>query len=419
MGDLPPPAELESKSEPAQEAVHDIARNRFALGKDNSVVGQLATIKVRAGDSLPDIARHFSLGHEEIGAANPGLDMWAPEPGSRAVLPLRFILPDAPRKGIVVNLAAMRLFFFPGKSANEVITYPVGIGKEGRSTPTGDMFVARKAAKPTWYVPESIRRDHAKKGDPLPAAVLPGPDNPLGEYAIYLSKPSYLIHGTDKPYSIGIRASNGCLRLYPENIDPLFRSTPVNTPVRIVNQPYLLGWRNGQLYLEIHEPHEELNNKALKKDLFAKLKDIEKKQGHKLDWNKIEASVAEARGIPVPVFEHTASVEQMVRQAVALAAPAELYGQPKALPVPAREAWYIKALETDNELTAKRAAAVLNHMGPRIPARAVPLNDGRYRVLAGPFEDAKSTQAAVKRMQFDLDMQGKIMPPREQRLSLK
>jgi L,D-transpeptidase ErfK/SrfK len=308
----------------------------------------------------------------------------------------------------------MRLFFFPGKSRDEVITYPVGIGKEGRSTPTGDMLVERKTAKPTWYVPESIRRDHEKKGDPLPAVVSPGPDNPLGEYAMYLSRPSYLIHGTNKPYAIGLRASNGCLRLYPEDIDPLFQATPVKTPVRIVNQPYLLGWLGDQLYLEAHAPHEELNAKALKKDLYAKLKGIEKKRRRALDWHKIESVVAEARGIPVPVFEHTDSVEQLVHQAVDLSMPRELYGHPKAPSSLAQNGWYIKALETENELTAQRTAAVLNHMGPQIPARMVETNGGRYRVLAGPFKDANAAKAVAKRMRIDLEMRGEIVPPQEQ-----
>jgi L,D-transpeptidase ErfK/SrfK len=397
------------------EPVREIERNRFVLGKDDSVVGQLATVEVQPSDTLADIARHFGLGHEQIGAANPGLDMWAPEAGSRAVLPLQFILPEAPHKGIVVNLAAMRLFYFPAKAKGEVITYPVGIGKEGRSTPTGDMFVERKAERPTWYVPDSIRRDHERKGDPLPASVPPGPDNPLGEYAMYLNRSSYLVHGTNKPYAIGLRASNGCLRLYPENIKPLFQATPVKTPVRIVNQPYLLGWLNGQLHLEAHTPHEELNEKALKKNLYAKLREIEKKRGQKLDWGKIESVVAEARGIPVPVSEHAPSLAQLIREAVALAPPDDLYGRPQ-IPLATAESggWYIKAVDTDNELNARRTAAVLNHMGPQIPARAVPLDDGRYRVIAGPFKDAKATQAVAKRMLIDLEIRGKIMSPEEQ-----
>jgi L,D-transpeptidase ErfK/SrfK len=390
--------------------VPTVERNRFPLGRDDSVVGELATVEVRDGDTLPDIARHFDLGHEEIAAANPELDPWAPDAGRRAVLPLQFVLPEAPRRGIVVNLAAMRLFSFP--NADEVITYPVGIGKEGRSTPMGDMAIVRKAERPTWYVPDSIRRDHARKGDPLPAAVSPGPDNPLGEYAMYLSRTPYLIHGTNKPFAIGLRASNGCLRLYPENIEPLFRATPVKTPVRIVNQPYLVGWRDGQVYLEAHEPHEELNDKALRKALLAKLKGMEKKGGLELDWDRVVAVVNEARGIPVPIAKNTPGLAQLVRKAVALDTPDELYGQPRP-PAAADGGWTIRAVETENELTARRAAAVLNHMGPQIPARTEPLPDGRYRVVAGPFADAKAAKAAARRLLADLEIKGTVVPPAE------
>jgi L,D-transpeptidase ErfK/SrfK len=393
----------------------EVERTRFMLGKDDSIVGDLATVEVQSGDTLADLARHYGLGHEEMAAANPGLDVWAPEPGRQAVLPLEFVLPEAARKGIVVNLAAMRMFVFPVQRPGEVVTYPVGIGKEGRSTPLGEMYVARKTERPTWYVPESIRRDHEKKGDPLPPAVSPGPDNPLGEYAMYLSRPSYLIHGTNKPFAIGLRASNGCLRLYPENIEPLFKATPLKTPVRIVNQPYLLGWREGQLYLEAHRPHEELDDKALLKNLRAKLKDIEKKQNRPLDWKKIEATVAEERGIPVPIFEQTPSLSRRIDEALALAPPVALYGRPKPPPALAESgAWYIGALEANDELTARRTAAVLNHMGPQIPARTVATGDGRYRVIAGPFKDAKTTKAVAKRMQIDLDMRGEIVSPGEQ-----
>lgn len=394
-------------------APQEIENHRFPLGKDDSVVGQLATVEVQEGDSLADIARHYGLGHEDIAAANPGLDVWAPQAGRRAVLPLRFILPDAPHRGIVVNLAAMRLFAFPGKGGNELVTYPVGIGREGRATPLGEMYVDRKTERPTWYVPESIRRDHAKRGDPLPAAVSPGPDNPLGDYAMYLSRPSYLIHGTNKPYAIGFRASNGCLRLYPEDIGPLFQATPVKTPVRIVNQPYLLGWQNGQLHLQAHTPHEELNEAALKKSLYAKLKDIERKRGQVLDWQKIEATLTEARGIPVPVSANSPGLAQLIGAAVALDAPDALYGQPQ---VPSLTGtgndWFVTALDTKDEFTARRTAAALNHLGPQIPARAVALRDGGYRVLAGPFKDGKAAQAMVKRLKFDMEMEGTVVPPK-------
>ena len=152
-------------------------------------MGRLAVVRVQDGDTLPDIARHFGLGYDEISAANPGVDVWAPQAGSPVLLPLMFILPESPRKGIVVNLAAMRMFQYRGKKG-PLVTYPVGIGEEGRATPLGEMSVERKAVRPTWHVPASIRRDHQKRGDPLPAEVPPGPDNPLGEYALYLSRAS-------------------------------------------------------------------------------------------------------------------------------------------------------------------------------------------------------------------------------------
>jgi L,D-transpeptidase ErfK/SrfK len=206
----------------------NIERNEFSVAQGDDVIGRLAFISLEKGDTLPDIARHFSLGINGVSAVNPGVDIWVPEAGQRIMLPLSFILPDAPKKGIVINLAAMRLFQFKGDGESlAVLTYPVGVGTEARPSPTGQMYVQRKATRPTWHVPASIAEDHRKKGDPLPAKVLPGPQNPLGEYALYLSKSGYLIHGTNKPASIGLRATNGCIRLYPEAVKKLYENTPV------------------------------------------------------------------------------------------------------------------------------------------------------------------------------------------------
>ena len=274
----------------------EIERNKFSVARGEDVIGRLAVIRLEKGDTLPDIARHFSLGINAISAANPGVDVWVPEAGKRIMLPLSFILPDTPRQGIVVNLATMRIFQYKEDGTSLLVTtYPVGVGTSERPTPTGRMHVARKAVRPTWHVPASIAEDHRKKGDDLPAAVPPGPDNPLGEYALYLSKPGYLIHGTNKPASIGLTATNGCLRLYPENVKTLFDDTPVKTPVLIVNQPYLLGQRNGVLYLEAHAPTEESDALELEK-LYKKLRTIEKKTQRTLDWKKVKETQTEARG---------------------------------------------------------------------------------------------------------------------------
>ena len=381
-----------------------------AAPKSDQIVGRLSVVVIREGDTLPDVARHFGLGHDAVNAANPGVDVWAPPAGSRVVLPGMFILPDTPRQGLAINLAAMRLFHYRGKGRS-IVTYPVGIGEEGRATPMGEMHVERKAVRPTWYVPASIRKDHAKRGDPLPAEVPPGPDNPLGEYALYLSRTSYVIHGTNKPYSIGLRATNGCLRLYPEDVEKLYQAVPARTPVHIVNQPYLIGRAAGMLYLQAYAPQEELDAADVRKRLFARLKDIEKKEKLRVDWKRVEETVTQARGIPVPILEGASGLEGMIAGAVEIQRPSALTGQPR---VPAMKpgAWYVRADETIGEDNAKRLAAVLNHQGPQIPARVVQKGN-RYQVLAGPYGDRKAATAAVKRLKSDLEIDGVIVGPAE------
>ena len=291
-----------------------IERNEFSVAKGDDVIGRLAVIRLEKGDTLPDIARHFSLGINAISAANPKVDVWVPEAGERIMLPLSFILPDAPRRGIVINLAAMRLFRFNGDSKSlAVSTYPLGVGTIERPSPMGQMYVARKVTRPTWHVPASIAEDHRKKGDPLPAKVLPGPQNPLGEYALYLSKSGYLIHGTNKPASIGLRATNGCIRLYPEDVKKLYENTLVKTPVCIVNQPCLLGQWNGVVYMEVHAPPEDLDAVEFDK-IYTKLRNIEKESGRTLDWSKVKKVLAEARGIPVSIFESVKEVKKGLRK---------------------------------------------------------------------------------------------------------
>lgn len=383
-----------------------------APSKSDQVIGSLAVVRVREGDTLPDVARHFGLGHDAVKAANPGVDVWAPPAGSRVVLPRMFILTDTPRQGLVINLAAMRLFYHRGKG-RAIVTYPVGIGEEGRSTPLGEMHVERKAVRPTWYVPASIRKDHAKRGDPLPAEVPPGPDNPLGEYALYLSRTSYVIHGTNKPYSIGLRATNGCLRLYPEDVEKLYQTVPVKTPVRIVNQPYLIGRAGGMLYLEAHDPQEELNGADLKKKLYARLKDIEKKERLRVDWTRVEETVTQARGIPVPILEGAGGLERMLAGAEEIQRPARLTGQPR-IPAFKAGAWYVRADETIGEDNAKRLAAVLNHQGPQIPALVVQKGN-RYQVLAGPYVNRRVAEEAARRIKSDLEIEGVIVGPSESR----
>ena len=236
------------------------ATHRFIVAPDQDVVGHLQVTIARHEDTLTDIARRFNIGYEEIIRANPGVDPWLPGEGTPVVLPTEFVLPDAPREGLVLNLAAMRLYYYPKREKDapvEVITHPIGIGRVGWVTPEGSTKVVARVKDPVWVPPVSVRQEHAKDGDILPEKVPPGPDNPLGRHMFRLGWPSYLVHGTNKPPGVGMRSSHGCIRLYPEDIEALYDSMPIGTRVTVVNQPYLLGWRGEQLLTQAYEPHED------------------------------------------------------------------------------------------------------------------------------------------------------------------
>jgi L,D-transpeptidase ErfK/SrfK len=390
-----------------------IETNYFLVDNHDDVIGRLATIRLKGGDTLPDIARHFSLGINTVRAANPGVDIWVPRAWQRVVLPLSFILPDSRREGIVLNLAAMRLFYFKSDgNLQAVSTFPVGVGTAERPTPMGRMYITRKKLRPTWYVPASIAADHRKKGDPLPATVPPGPLNPLGDHALYLSKSGYLIHGTNKPASVGLRATNGCIRLYPEDIRRLYETTPLKTPVKIVNQPYLVGRRDGVVYLEAHAPFDVSGTAKLEK-AYAKLKIIEMKTDHVVDWQKVKKVVAEARGIPVAVSAIGTRDRTAVTETIRLRHPGKLNGQPQ-VPEFRTDAWYVLAANFHDEVEARRLAAIINHQGPQIPARVLSVKR-RHRVLAGPFDIKGEAKAAAKRMRIDLEIDGILVAPVDQR----
>lgn len=283
-----------------------IISDRFVLADDQHVVGELQVIEAGHEDTFVDIARAYNLGFDELVEANPGIDPWLPGRGTRILLPTRFILPEAEREGIVINVASKRLFFFPPPDENGVrvvITHPIGIGREGAETPTGVTTVTSRGRDPVWFPTASIRREYAAEGNPLPARVMPGPDNPLGKFVLVLGMPSYLIHGTNKPAGVGMRVSHGCVRLFPENIEALFEMAPVGIRVNIVNQPYLLAWGDGQLLLEAHVP---LKNDALDPAamLDASLRDMVAATG--VDDLTDPQRVAEVRdaalGIPLPVL---------------------------------------------------------------------------------------------------------------------
>jgi L,D-transpeptidase ErfK/SrfK len=223
------------------------------------VVGADQTVTTVYEDTLYDLARTYSLGSEELIRVNPDVDPWLPGAGKVLTIPGRHILPSGPREGIVVNLPEHRLYYYPkpvrGKPV-EVISYPVSIGKMDWRTPLGLTHVIAKQKNPTWYPPESVRKEHAAAGDPLPATVPPGPDNPLGAYAMRLAagNGTYLIHGTNNPIAVGLAVTHGCVRMYPDDVAALFPLIPVGTPVRLVNEPVKVAWIDGELLLEAHPP---------------------------------------------------------------------------------------------------------------------------------------------------------------------
>jgi L,D-transpeptidase ErfK/SrfK len=264
-------------------------------------------------DTLPDIARRFNVGYEEIVRANPGVDPWVPGARRDVVVPTRFVLPDAPREGLVINVAAMRLYYFPKRAKGEpqtVITHPIGIGKVGWQTPEGATKIVARVKDPIWVPPVSVRKEHLENGDVLPSKVPAGPDNPLGAYMFRLGWPSYLVHGTNKPYGVGMRSSHGCVRLYPEDIAILYELVPIGTPVRVVNQPYLLGWQGETLYVQAYGALEDdkrdwqhgpqsLIKKAGRTPLWRRIK----AHDAEIDWPRARALADNARGIPVSVMK--------------------------------------------------------------------------------------------------------------------
>ena len=260
-------AGLKNKPGPDHVALEDrpvfdpIDANTFTLtADDQTVVGEPQVVFAGPDDTFSDLARTYGLGYDELLAANPGVDPWLPGEGTPVLLPTQFVLPDVPKRGVILNIATKRLFYYPEVAEGElqkVLTFPIGIGRVGWETPLGDTTVVAKAKDPTWWVPASVRQEHAELGDPLPSVVPPGPDNPLGTRVLKLDMPGYLIHGTNQPYGVGMRVSHGCVRLYPENIEFLYTLVDIGEVVTIMNEPYQIGRVDGQLYFEAHPPLED------------------------------------------------------------------------------------------------------------------------------------------------------------------
>ena len=239
----------------------ELPKGHFLLPEEGNMVGQVYTVTATEEDTLLDIARAHNVGYEEIRMANPDTSLWVPGEGTEVTIPGQYILPDETRSGIVINVAELRLYYYPEVAEGEtprVETYPIGIGRDAYNTPLGVTETTMRLENPAWYPPESIRREAAERGDPAPAVVPPGADNPLGEYAILLDIPGYLIHGTNQPDGIGMRASRGCIRMHPEDIESVFWRVPVGTQVNIIDSPIKVGWgEEGNRYIQAFTATDE------------------------------------------------------------------------------------------------------------------------------------------------------------------
>ena len=308
----------------------------YELPADGSdVVGEVLTVTANFDDTLIDIARRNDIGYQDIVRANPDVSVWVPGEGTEVVIPTRYVLPAGPRRGVVLNIAEYRLYYFPKPEGDEVpvvMTYPISIGRMDWETPLGNTKVISKVTNPSWYPPQSVRDEHAAEGRPLGRIVPAGPDNPLGKHAMRLGLPGYLIHGTNRPAGVGMRVTHGCLRMFPEDIRYLFEYVAVDTPVRIVNEPVKIGWQGDVLVMEAHPiletapgktSDEPLPEDAISDDAPGEVDVVVEEvpnegkdpltyateqfivataeRAGELDWSLVEAAISRSDGMPVAV----------------------------------------------------------------------------------------------------------------------
>jgi len=277
---------------------------RFTLPEDgDDLIGELRQVTALRELTLLDIAREHDVGQDELQIANPELDRWLPADGDQVLIPSRYVLPNAQRRGLVLNLPEMRLYYFPATGSAVVNTYPASIGRMDWKTPLGGTRIVRKQSKPSWVPPKSVHQEAAAAGETLPKVVPPGPDNPLGDYALRLGLPGYLIHGTNRPYGVGMRVTHGCVRMLPEDIEQLFSLVRVGTQVQILNQPVKTGWQDGTLYIEVHPPLEEdpTSTGDLLRFTLERIYEELAERPAVLNGQAVRKAVQEMRGVPVAV----------------------------------------------------------------------------------------------------------------------
>ena len=261
------------------------------------VVGAVTPLRLVYEDTLASIARRYGIGYGELLDANPGVDPWLPGDGTRVQLPTAYILPDAPRRGLVINVAEYRIYYYPS-NWDAVVTFPVGVGRSEYQTPEMRTSVVTRIENPSWTPTPAARKEHAAIGDILPHVVPPGPDNPLGSMALQLAAPGYFIHGTNKPFGVGQMVSHGCIRLYDEHIETLVEMVANGTPVTIVNQPFKIGWKGDELFVE---GHRSLYAAQRQQSLRAMILEATRRRAANVDWQRVDQVQASLLGVPVSV----------------------------------------------------------------------------------------------------------------------
>ncbi len=281
----------------------------YQFDSNHTLIGVLQKTVVQPQDTILTLAQEFELGYEEVMAANPGIDTWVPGDGTQVVLPSQFIVPRPSYRGIYVNLAEMRIYYTTGRAVDGggsiVETYPISIGRGDWQTPVARTEVTDKIVNPTWYPPESVRREHELAGDPLPRSVPPGADNPLGKYALQLDLAGYFIHGTNRPYAIGMKATHGCIRMRPADIEHFFGKVERGTPVTIQFQPFKSALIEGVVYFESHGRGQA---EWMDRYLGAAIHEVVELlagQGIAIDWERLIDTAKQGRGIPVPLNRGT------------------------------------------------------------------------------------------------------------------
>ncbi|MCW4151099.1 L,D-transpeptidase family protein [Halomonas sp. 18H] len=295
---------LGSLAAPSLAAEDSLPTGHYRLPKTGDLIGEVTTIEAEEEDTLIDIGHEHGIGYRAMVRANPEVSVWYPGEGTEVRIPGAFILPDAPREDIVINVAEMRLYYYPPVEDGEprtVQSYPLGVGRQDWETPLGDTTITQMVKNPAWYPPESIRQEHAEAGDPLPDVVPAGPENPLGTRKMRLGIPGYLIHGTNRPEGVGMRVSHGCVRMLPGDVEHLFGQVGVGTRVRIINDNFKIGWADDKLHVQAYPYLDDKQGTTIQRvtEALSEVQAALADRDYGVDYGRLREVVEVPSGMPV------------------------------------------------------------------------------------------------------------------------